>query len=125
MSSLSIDLLVAVVLIAVARAVLRFVRGPSDADRLIASTSSSRQPSRSAVQRRCLPARFCFFRRDPRPGGDHEHRPDADRLDPSGDMPEGTLRAILKQAGIESETFSRAKQHCVAETLAVRTRDRC
>ncbi|HRD88581.1 MAG: cation:proton antiporter [Candidatus Accumulibacter sp.] len=36
MSSLSIDLLVAVVLLAVALAVLRFVRGPSDADRLIA-----------------------------------------------------------------------------------------
>ncbi|MCM8611607.1 monovalent cation/H+ antiporter complex subunit F [Accumulibacter sp.] len=36
MSSLSIDLLVAVVLVAVALAVLRFVRGPSDADRLIA-----------------------------------------------------------------------------------------
>lgn len=26
-----------------------------------------------------------------------------------GDMPEGTLRAILKQAGIETETFLRKK----------------
>ncbi len=36
MSSSSIDLLVAVVLVAVAIAALRFVRGPRDADRLIA-----------------------------------------------------------------------------------------
>ena len=36
MSNLLIDLLVVVVLLAIALAVLRFVRGPSDADRLIA-----------------------------------------------------------------------------------------
>ncbi len=36
MSNLPIDLLVAVAFLAIALAVLRFVRGPSDADRLIA-----------------------------------------------------------------------------------------
>ena len=51
------------------------------------------------------------FEFDRQAAGSHEiwHNPDTDRYttipNQPGDMPEGTLRAILKQAGIAPEEF--------------------
>ena len=53
----------------------------------------------------------CGFVFDRQAAGSHEiwYNKETDRYttipNHSGDMPEGTLRAILKQAGISSETF--------------------
>lgn len=62
------------------------------------------------VVQRLKRAGFVFHRQA---AGSHEiwHNPATNRYttipNHPGDMPEGTLRAILKQAGIETETFLR------------------
>ena len=58
--------------------------------------------------------RMCGFEFDRQAAGSHEiwFNPRADRYttvpNHPGDMPEGTLRAILRQAGIEPTDFLRA-----------------
>jgi predicted RNA binding protein YcfA (HicA-like mRNA interferase family) len=58
--------------------------------------------------------RMCGFEFDRQAAGSHEiwFNPRADRYttvpNHPGDMPEGTLRAILRQAGIEPADFLRA-----------------
>jgi predicted RNA binding protein YcfA (HicA-like mRNA interferase family) len=58
--------------------------------------------------------RACGFQFDRQAAGSHEiwHNPTTDRYttvpNHPGDMPEGTLRAILKQAAVEPETFLKA-----------------
>jgi predicted RNA binding protein YcfA (HicA-like mRNA interferase family) len=58
--------------------------------------------------------RLCGFEFDRQAAGSHEiwFNPDTNRYttvpNHPGDMPEGTLRAILRQAGIEADDFLRA-----------------
>jgi predicted RNA binding protein YcfA (HicA-like mRNA interferase family) len=53
----------------------------------------------------------CGFQFDRQAAGSHEiwHNPGTNRYttvpNHSGDMPEGTLRAILKQAGVDPDNF--------------------
>jgi len=57
--------------------------------------------------------KVCGFEFDRQAAGSHEiwYSPSANRYttvpNHPGDMPEGTLRAILRQAGIDPETFLR------------------